>query len=61
MDILTLAVFAATFATLLAGYALYQSFAKAAARLQLEADSAAMRPTRDGGRYIGGSDKPGSN
>lgn len=61
MDILTIAVFAGTFAALLAGYALYQSFARAADRLQREADSHGMRPSRDGGRYVGGSDKPGSN
>lgn len=61
MDVITIAAFLGTLAILFAGYALYQSFMRAAVRLQRESDSRAMRPRLDGGRFVGGSDKPGSN
>lgn len=62
MDILTITIFAATFAALLGGYALWQGIGRAMDRAQLASDTRATRLTaRDGGRYVGGSDKPGSN
>jgi hypothetical protein len=43
-------------------YALWQSYRKAAVRIQQRADSVATRARcTDGGRYIGGVDRPGAN
>lgn len=62
MDVFTIAVFFATLAALLVAYAVWRGLSGAMDRVQLESDMGATRMTaRDGGRYVGGSDKPGSN
>lgn len=61
MDVITIAVFVGTLAILLVGYAVWQGMGRALERVQREADMRGMRPSADGGRYVGGSDKPGSN
>lgn len=62
MDVFTLAVFAATFTALVAGYLVWGAIGRACHRAQLASDIAATRLSSiDGGRYVGGQDKVGSN
>ena len=61
MDVITIGVFLGTLAALIIGYAAWGSMGRALERVQREADTRGMGPSRDGGRYVGGSDKPGSN
>jgi hypothetical protein len=62
MDIITGAIFLATLAALLGGYAVWQAIGGALERVQRESDRRATAGgSHDGGRYVGGSDKLGSN
>jgi hypothetical protein len=55
-------VFLATFAAIIGGAALIRSYANAAKRIESERiGRMTRRAALDGGRFIGGSDKPGDN
>lgn len=52
----------AVFALQVGAYMIWQSYRKAAVRVQQRADSINLRARSiDGGRFIGGSDRPGVN
>lgn len=62
MDTVTVCIFFGTLAALVAAYLAWGSMMRAAERVQREADTRGMRPMGGlAGRYVGGSDKPGSN
>jgi hypothetical protein len=53
--------FLATFGGLVGLYLVAKSYRNAARRLDRESIYRATRPRLDGGRFIGGSDRPGVN
>lgn len=62
LDLVTVAVFVGTLAALVAAYLAWGSMMRAAERVQTAADLRQTRPVGGlAGRYVGGSDKPGSN
>lgn len=53
--------FLATFGGLVGLYLVAKSYRDAARRLSSERDARQLRPRLDGGRFIGGTDRPGVN
>jgi cytochrome b subunit of formate dehydrogenase len=60
-DLVTIAVAVLTFAALVAGCAIWQSYHAAVTRVDSERLARHVRRAADGGRFIGGTDKPGDN
>lgn len=50
-----------TFAAIIGVAALFRSYRDAARRLERDSVARLTRPLADGGRYIGGSNRPGEN
>lgn len=53
--------FLATFGGLVGLYLVAKSYRDASHRISAERDSVQLRPRLDGGRFIGGTDRPGVN
>jgi hypothetical protein len=60
-DLIAALVGLATFAAIIGGAALIRSYRDAARRLERESLYRSTRPVADGGRYVGGHDRPGAN
>lgn len=60
-DLIATLVGLVTFAAIIGGAALIRSYRDAARRLERESLYRSTRPVADGGRFIGGTDRPGVN
>lgn len=60
-DLIAALVGLVTFAAIIGGAALIRSYVNAARRLERDSLYRSTRPTADGGRYVGGHDRPGAN